>query len=125
MWFWWFMLSCDLLIPLLMIISGRMMWKHPPKNINGIVGYRTARSMKNIDTWKFAHAYCGKLWWKMGWMLLPPSAIILFPFYNCTEDKIGVVGGALCMIQCVFLLIPIFFTERALKRNFTDKGARR
>lgn len=125
MWFWWFMLSCNLLIPLLMIISGRMMWKHPPKNINGIVGYRTARSMKNIDTWKFAHAYCGKLWWKMGWMLLPPSAIILFPFYNCTEDKIGAVGGALCMIQCVFLLIPIFFTERALKRNFTDKGARR
>ena len=65
--FWWFMLICDLIIPIVMIIAGRMMWKHCPKSINGIVGYRTNRSMKNMDTWKFAHEYCGKLWWKIGW----------------------------------------------------------
>ena len=64
MWFWWFMLICDLIVPIVMIIGGRMMWKHCPKSINGIVGYRTNRSMKNMDTWKFAHKYCGKLWWK-------------------------------------------------------------
>ena len=62
MGFWWFMLICDLIIPIVMLIGGRMMWKHCPKHINGIVGYRTARSMKNMDTWKFAHDYCGKLW---------------------------------------------------------------
>ena len=56
------MLICDLIIPIVMIIGGRMMWKHCPKHINGIVGYRTTRSMKNMDTWKFAHDYCGKLW---------------------------------------------------------------
>ena len=26
MWFWWFMLCCDLIIPLLMIVIGRLMW---------------------------------------------------------------------------------------------------
>ncbi|MEE0057733.1 MAG: SdpI family protein [[Bacteroides] pectinophilus] len=46
---------CDCTIPLLMIIAGRMMWKHCPKKINGIVGYRTKMSMINMDTWKFAH----------------------------------------------------------------------
>lgn len=30
MGFWWFMLICTLLTPLLMIIAGRMMWKHCP-----------------------------------------------------------------------------------------------
>lgn len=50
MWFWWFMIICDLVIPILMIFTGRMMWKHTPKNINGIIGYRTRRSMKNMDT---------------------------------------------------------------------------
>ena len=54
--------SCDLIVPIVMIIGGRMMWKHCPKSINGIVGYRTHRSTKNMDTWKFAHEYCGKLW---------------------------------------------------------------
>ena len=44
MWFWWFMLICDLLIPITMVVAGRMMWKHCPKHINGMFGYRTTRS---------------------------------------------------------------------------------
>ena len=51
MWFWWFMFICDLIIPVVMVIGGRMMWKHCPKHINGMSGYRTTRSMKNMDTW--------------------------------------------------------------------------
>ena len=66
MWFWWFIFVCDLLIPIIMITAGNMMWKHAPKKINRIIGYRTARSMKNIDTWNFAQKHCGRLWWKIG-----------------------------------------------------------
>ena len=66
MWFWWFILICDCIIPAVMIIAGRMMWKHCPKKINGVVGYRTRMSMINMDTWEFAHEYAGKLWWKAG-----------------------------------------------------------
>lgn len=28
MWFWWFILICDLLVPFTMLIAGRMMWRH-------------------------------------------------------------------------------------------------
>lgn len=125
MWFWWFMFVCDLLIPVLMIICGRMMWKHAPGNINGIIGYRTARSMKNIDTWKFAHDYCGRLWWKIGWGMLVPSAVIQLPFYCSSVNWIGTVGGVLCVIQCIILIVSIFPTEKALKATFTDEGRRR
>ena len=72
MWFWWFMLICDLIIPIAMVIGGRMMWKHCPKNINSMSGYRTTRSMKNMDTWKFANDYCGRIWWKIGWVMIIP-----------------------------------------------------
>ena len=55
MWFWWFILVCDLLVPFTMLIAGRMMWKHCPKHINGVIGYRTRRSWKyrdmEIRTW--------------------------------------------------------------------------
>ena len=64
MWFWYFMFVSNLLTPLLMIVIGHIMWKHSPQNINTIFGYRTKRSMKNMDTWKFAHEYCGKLCWQ-------------------------------------------------------------
>lgn len=125
MWFWWFMLICDLLIPVLMIVAGYMMWKHAPKKINGAIGYRTSRSMKNTDTWKFAHDYCGRLWWKIGWIALIPSALVHLPFYHSTENVIGTVGAILCTIQCIVLIASIFPTERALKRNFTEDGLRR
>ena len=101
MWFWWFMLICDLLIPCLMIFAGRMMWKHTPKIINGDVGYRTSRSMKNIDTWRFANEHCGKLWCKIGKIMLFPSFILHLPFYGRSIETIGIFGAILSTIQVI------------------------
>ena len=66
MGFWIFMLAMDLILPLSMVFLGRYFVRHAPGNINMLFGYRTARSMKNQDTWQFAHRYFGKLWYKMG-----------------------------------------------------------
>lgn len=122
MWFWWFMFVCNLLIPVLMIVVGYCMWKHCPGKINGVIGYRTKRSMKNMDTWKFAHEYCGKLWWKAGWGILIPSILVQLPFVHGSEDMVGTVGGILCTIQTVVLVVSIIPTEMALKRTFTESG---
>lgn len=125
MWFWWFIFVCNLIIPILMIVVGRMMWKHCPKKINGIYGYRTIRSMKNIDTWKFAHDYCGRLWWKIGLIMLIPSILIQIPFFQSNDDIVGSVGGILCMVQVIVLIVSIFPTEAALKKTFYDDGSRK
>ncbi len=125
MWFWWFIFVCDLLIPIVMIIAGNMMWQHAPEKINGTIGYRTARSMKNMDTWKFAQDYCGRLWRKMGWIIFIPSVVIHFPFYHNSKNIIGIVAAVLCTIQCLILVLAVFLTERALKRTFTEDGIRR
>ena len=42
MGFWIFMLVMDLLIPVTMVFIGKRFQKKPPKEINGIYGYRTA-----------------------------------------------------------------------------------
>lgn len=122
MWFWWFMLICDLLIPVIMLIAGRMMWKHCPKQINGILGYRTTRSMKNMDTWKFAHAYCGRLWWRLGLFMTVPTVLLHIPFYHSDENTIGIVECILLTVQCILLLVSIFLTENTLKKTFNDDG---
>ncbi len=123
--FWWFMLICNLIIPFLMIICGYLMWKHAPKTINGLIGYRTSRSMKNMDTWKFAHEYCGHLWWKIGWIMLLPSIVAYIPVY-CASDKLtGVVGIILTDIQLIILIVSVYPTENALKKTFNEDGSRR
>ena len=125
MWLWWFWLICDLFIPLVMIVVGRMTWKHCPKNINSLIGYRTTRSMKNMDTWKFAHEYCGKLWWKLGWLIMILTALMYIPLYQGNDNIIGIAGVVLITIQCTVLIISIYPTEKALKEHFTDDGTRK
>lgn len=125
MGFWLFMFMCNAIIPAMMIIFGRVMWKRPPKKINGIYGYRTSMSMKNMDTWRFAHEFSGKLWWKAGWIMLIVSVVVQLPFVKSSEDAVGVLGAILCMVQCAVLILTIFPTEKALRRNFDENGVRR
>ncbi len=99
-----FMFISNLFIPVLMIIFGKIFSDYPPKTIYGTYGYRTSMSKKNQDTWNFAHEYCGKLWWKIGWIISVPSLLIPIPFYG---------------------ICSVFPTERALKEKFTDEGIRK
>jgi len=125
MGFWIIMFICNMLIPVMMIIIGYLMYKHTPKSINGVYGYRTRRSMKNMDTWKFAHDYCGKLWFKVGWILLVISVIVQLPFINSTDSIITNMTLILEAIQICGLIVPIFIVEKALKANFDKDGRRK
>ena len=125
MGFWVFMLLSNLLIPFLMIVLGRWMWKHCPQSINWVLGYRSKRSTRNMDTWKFAHEYCGKLWRKLGWITLIPTIAIQIPFFHSNEDVVGIVGGIICTIHTILLIMSIFPTEAALKKTFHEDGTRR
>ena len=133
-WFWWFMLLSDLLVPVIMLICGRKMWKHCPQHIEIRKELKNAAAeledvkykvMKNMDTWKFAHDYCGRLWWKTGWLMMLPSVLVPIPFYHGDEKTIGIVGTILVTIQCMVLIASVFPTERALKKTFYDNGTRR
>ena len=108
-----------------MIICGRSMQKHCPSHINRLLGYRTTLSMKNMDTWEFAHSHCGRLWWKIGLLMFVPSFIIHIPFYHSSEDTLGIVGGILMTIQCIVLFASIIPTEKALKKTFNSDGTRK
>lgn len=115
----------DLLLPFTMIGFGRYFYKHTPNEVNCLFGYRTEMSMKNKDTWAFAHNYCGKIWNICGIILLPVSVAVMAAVYGKSEDVIGYIGGFLCGIQMIPLTVSIIFTERALKRNFDKNGRRK
>ena len=125
MGFWAFMLLMELLIPLTMIGFGRYFMKKAPKEINIVFGYRTSMSMKNKDTWEFAHHYCGKLWYISGIIFLALAVIVMMTMIGREEAVIGNVGGVLCGIQMIPLIGAIIPTELALKKTFDKNGNRR
>lgn len=89
MGFWIFMLIMDLLLPFTMIGFGRYFMKKAPKEINSVFGYRTSMSMKNKDTWEFAHKYCGKVWYVCGMVMLPITVIFMLLVIGKNEDCVG------------------------------------
>lgn len=115
-----FLLIMDLLLPVIMIVMGRLWQKNPPKEINGLYGYRTARSMKSKESWDFAHRYYGKLWYYMGIVLTPLTVFAMFLGRSNYED----VAVIIILLQTVATIISIFPTETALKKNFDDNGYR-
>ena len=123
--FWLFMLVMDLLIPVTMIVLGRLFLRRPPHTINGIYGYRTAMSMINQETWQFAHQYCGKLWVRLGWTLIPLSVIPLLFVIGKDIETIATVGSAVSLLQLAPLVGSIFPTEIAMKKVFDKNGRRK
>lgn len=125
MGFWFFMLIMDLLTPVTMIVFGKMFIKNTPKEINSVFGYRTSMSMKNKDTWDFAHKYCGKIWYVSGLILLPLSLIAMFFVLGKDADSVGNFGGIVCIVQVIPLVGSILPTELALRKAFDAYGQRR
>lgn len=112
-----------IIIPLMMIIAGASFMNGAPKEINQIYGYRTEMSMKNRDTWEFAHKFNGKIWFISGLILLPASVAALSLLIKRVgfEIAILIVAGA----QFVPILGSIIVTEAALRIKFDKGGEKR
>lgn len=119
------MLLMNLLIPAAMIGFGWMFLHNPPKSIHAAFGYRTTMSMKNQDTWDFAHRCAGRVWFRTGLVLLPVTAVVMLLLFGREISVVGTYGGVFEMLQCILLVWVIFPTERALKRTFDQNGLRK
>lgn len=122
---WLYMLGCNLLLPAVMLIAGKLFMKRPPKNINAVIGYRTAMSMKNEDTWQFAHAVAGRFWWKWGWVALVMAVVPMLPVLGQPEEVKTTVGLSVMFILMLPMLAVIPHTEKALRNTFHKNGTRK
>lgn len=125
MGFWIFMFICTLLIPIIMVAVGRAMYHGKFSTINSVAGYRTRRSMKNQQTWDFAHRECGRLWRRWGWVSLAVTVIMMLPFWGKSENLVGTAGAVISALQLILLLASIAVVEHRLKQHFDDNGSPR
>lgn len=99
--------------------------EHGPENINSVYGYRTEMSMKNKDTWEFAHKYCALVWRKVGTIMLILSIIVSIVALTLNDNIQGIACVILLTIQALVLILSIFPVEKALKENFDENGNRK
>ncbi|WP_186564994.1 SdpI family protein [Lawsonibacter celer] len=123
--FWIFMLLMTLLIPLTMLGFGIVFRRWAPREINGVFGYRTRRSMKNRETWAFAHACCGRWWRRAGALMLPLTLGAMLFCLGRGVSFIGIYSMAVLAVQTAVMIGSIFPVEAALRRTFDENGRRR
>lgn len=121
-----FLIVCNVLLPILMLVFGIVSARNAPKKINNIYGYRTRRSMLNQETWEYAHAYFGRLWKQLGGIMLPISILLSLPIlWIQNENMQGVLTVILESVQIIVMIGSIFLVERALEQKFDEQGNKR
>lgn len=120
--FWIFILIMDLLLPITFIVLGLIYIIRPPKKINQISGYRTSMSMKNIETWVFAHKVFGRILLPLGSILLSIAVVIAVLLFDYDIITISIICGIEVFVQLISLFISYVFVERILKREFDENG---
>ena len=122
---WFMMLGFNLLIPAIMLGAGKLFLKKAPKDINWIFGYRTTMSMKNDDTWAFAHKVAGAFWWKCGWVTLVVTIIVMLLLIGQYVELVSSAGCSFMFLQLIPILAVIPHTEKALHSTFDKDGNRK
>ena len=110
----------DIVFPLLtgsiLSLAGCVQYFFPPKKINGLYGYRTARSMQNEELWKKAQFYSAKQLIVLGLILL-----VLAPITYRLEMDENVQVGIFLPLLILGVVILIIRTEIYLKKSLNDE----
>ena len=95
------------------LVTGWILRKYPPKEINRLYGYRTGSSMKNQERWDFAQHYSAIELIRMGVILLLLAIAGVFL-------PIKAIIGLLVSMAVLFTLIILLIlrTEKAIKKQF-------
>ena len=110
------------LLPLVMVICGMSYTKRGPKKITRLQGYRSKMSMKNRETWDFAHKNLGDMWFKLGAPLLAVTSVVSLLVFRESTEQITTWCCVIFVIQLVIMVLPVAYTEKALKENFDENG---
>lgn len=111
------LLFVNMIIPVMMIVVAILFWKYVPNKINYFFGFRTSLSMKNKETWTFAHRHISRVWLIIGIILLVVSVTMSLLFYENIIANLCILCG-----QLVILVVSIFPTIIALNKNFNKDG---
>lgn len=97
------------------LLTAAVMKLFPPKKINSLYGYRTARSMASDEQWQFAQSYSTVRMFEVALFLLLFGVIA--EMSDWTPETKMASGSIASLIVIIYM---IWRTEYALKRKFPN-----
>ena len=99
----------------LLFLVSILFWKFPPKKINKLYGYRTFRTMQNIDIWNFANRNFNKTLLKYaGFSFLAAMILGYISKKTLTWEPMILVVLA--------IVVSIIKTEKSISEIYDEDG---
>ena len=121
-----FQLLCNLIIPATMILAGLIGVLTPPaksmKDVGGISGYRSKRSMRTVDTWNFANYNAGISYLFAGFYMIFATGVLCVILSRFSSAVIHGATVVIVLIQIVIFIMPMISVEKKLERYFDSSG---
>lgn len=114
-----------LLIPLALLALGLISRKCPPQGPNWTLGYRSRRARASDESWLFAQAFVGRIWFWMGAALLIVALILGLVLRGRSMETICRAAAICIGVQDLCVLSAVISTETALNRRFDRYGVPR
>lgn len=106
------------IVALVFLLGGAITFIFPPKKINHLYGYRTERSMKNIETWKAANRFASKIM-----MLASVDLFLIGLILYWADVKNENIWAAVTIVSVILVAVIIYLlTENYLKEKFDEEG---
>lgn len=95
------------------LLGGFILFIFPPKNINGLYGYRSSFSIKSQEIWDYAQKHAGKQMMKAGLILLVVGGLFyLLPL----PSELAVIFELIALLLVVILML--YFIDKHLRKQF-------
>ncbi len=115
---------CSMVVPVVMVIAGAVYIAVVAKKKGSLLGYHSAMSSKNSDTWQFAHERIGRLWFGWGIILAVITAFLMFMLRAETAQSVCAATVGICFFQILIMVLPLRMVEKALRFTFNKYGER-
>jgi uncharacterized membrane protein len=100
-------MQTEFLVSIFLFFVSMVLMLFPPKNINRFYGYRTKKSMKNIENWNFSNHFAS-----IAFFVISVCNIIGFCVASLFVDEVNKKVFAIILLAELALLF--FVTERKL-----------
>ena len=111
-------------IPFICLVVYLVFHYKPPKKRNAFCGYRTKRSMESQLAWDYAQAYFSLLYAYIACILFVLNAVYFIVAMFLSPGGYIIFSCAFLCVQMLFLPLPVFFTEKKLRRLCQKKESR-
>lgn len=112
----------DFVIPIILIVTGRVLWKHPSIDIEIRIGRKSTLRIEDEEKKERIREYCGKLECKLGVVLLIFSVLIHILYLLSSKEVIGILVMILPTVQVLCVFADFILMGRFWKKSFPKDG---